>query len=289
MNKNTASQKYYHVGKSPFLYAGSKCNNNCIFCFEAGRNFGNKKLSQLKKEMEIIRKNYDFINIMGREPTLRSDIIDLIEYACKLKFSQVGITTNGRMLAYKSFTKRILEAGLNQIGITVIGHKASIHDWHTKVKGSYSQTLAGIRNILELKNKNLSVLLNIMVTKKNFKYLFKTVTYYVKVGIKEINIGHIMPINKTIKESRSVIAKMSKVVPYLTKIQDAYGDNVKFLFVEYPACVLPKPYRYLAFPCLEENPGKRRMAICKNCDYKDTCAGITKEYLKLYGIKEFKL
>ena len=54
-------EEYYRVGQSPFVYAGEKCNNRCVFCFEADRIFPRKTTPEIKKEMKIIRKNFDFI------------------------------------------------------------------------------------------------------------------------------------------------------------------------------------------------------------------------------------
>lgn len=289
MEKNNIRQQYYNVGKSPFLYAGAKCNNNCIFCFEKDRIFPDKRIKQLEAELKLIRKKYDFVNIMGREPTLRKDLIDIINYAKKIKFKSVGLTSNGRMFSYAPFAKSILDTNIDQIGITVIGITPAMHDWHTKAKGSFVQTLAGIKNILQYAKKDFSLLLNIMVTTKNYKQLEKIVDFYYKLGIKEINIGHIMPINKSIVKSKKVVAKMSYVVPLLVKIYKKYYRNIKFLFVEYPVCVFEKQYRDLAFPCLEENPLKRRIAICGECLYKEKCVGISGPYLDLYGEKEFSL
>lgn len=282
-------EKYYRVGQSPFVYAGEKCNNQCVFCFEADRIFPCKTTEQIKKEMKRIRESFDFINLMGQEPTLRDDLLELINYAKKIGFREVGLTTNGRMFAYRDFARKIIESGLNQIGLTVVGADAKTHDQHTLVKGSFEQALAGIKNILSLKNSDFSFLLNIMVTNKNFQKLSDIVDFYVDLGVREINIGHIMPLNKKIVNSRKVVARMKKVVPYLIKIQDKHGNKVKFLFVEYPACIFPKNYRRLAFPCLEENPQKRRIGLCQKCKYKKTCNGISGAYLNLYGDKEFEL
>ncbi|MBU2219598.1 radical SAM protein, partial [Patescibacteria group bacterium] len=77
MRKNKYRDVYYTVGKSPFVYVGYGCNNRCIFCFEADRGFPNKTTDKIKKEINIIRKNFDFINFMGQEPTLRKDIVEL--------------------------------------------------------------------------------------------------------------------------------------------------------------------------------------------------------------------
>ena len=292
--KNSKKEKgnnnaYYTVGNSPFIYAGYTCNNNCIFCFEADRIFKKKSTEELKKEIKIIRKKFNFINIMGREPTLRNDIIELIRYAKSLNFKQIGITTNGRMFAYSNFAKEILQSGLNQIGMTLTSSNSKIHDVHTLVKGSFNQTLTGLKNILFFKNKDLSLLINIMVTQLNYAKLIEIVDFYNKLGIKEINIGHILPLNKKIKNSKKIVAPMYKVVPFLTEIQKKFGHKIKFLFVEYPACVFPENFRHMSFPCLEENPQKIRIKLCKECDYTGKCTGIDKDYINLYGEKEFKL
>ncbi|NQU99826.1 MAG: radical SAM protein [Parcubacteria group bacterium] len=285
MKKN----EYYTVGNSPFIYAGYQCNNRCIFCFEADREFPYKTTEQLKEEIRIIRKNFEFVNLMGQEPTLRKDVIELISYAKKIGFKEIGITTNGKMFAYSDFTRNILDSGLTQIGLTMIGNTAQIHDFHTRTKGSFEQSLMGINNIMNYKKPGFSFLLNFMVTKKNFRDLIEIIDFYVSLGFKEINIGHIMPNNRAIIKSKSMIAQISQVTPYLIECQKQYGDKVKFLFVEYPACSFPKEYQYLAFPCLEENPQKRRIKICQSCQYKKNCTGISKDYLNLYGSKEFKL
>ncbi|MBU2219690.1 hypothetical protein KJ665_00925, partial [Patescibacteria group bacterium] len=86
-----------------------------------------------------------------------------------------------------------------------------------------------------------------------------------------------------------IVAQMKQVVPFLINCHDKYSDRTKFLFVEYPACIFPKKYRQLAFPCLEENPQKARIKLCQKCDYTDRCTGISKAYLNLYGYQEFKI
>jgi len=289
MKNNYKKTEYYTVGKSPLLYAGDHCNNRCIYCFESDYNFPIKSLKTIKDEIDIIRSHFDFINIMGQEPTLRKDILNIVSYAKRKNFNHVSITTNGRMFAYKNFTKSLLNTKINQMVVTIAGHNSKIHDSHTSVSGSFKQTLEGLKNIIALKDKYFSLVLNIMVTKMNFNYLQEMVDFYANIGIKEMNIGHIMPLNKMIVDSKKIIAKMSEVTPLLIKCYTKHSSGIKFLFVEYPACVFPKKYRDMAFPCLEENPEKIRLKICEKCDYKNQCAGVSGFYINLYGKKEFKL
>ncbi|HRY52549.1 MAG TPA: radical SAM protein [Candidatus Portnoybacteria bacterium] len=291
MPKISVKRDYYQgeVGTSPFVYAGCLCNNNCIFCFEKDQKFFNKETASLKKEIKIIREKYDFINIMGQEPTLRKDLPELVSWAKENGFKQIGITTNGRMLAYGNLAVKLVENGLNQFVITVAGHNAKLHDWHTQSQGSFNQTVRGIKNVLALPNKAVSVVINLMVTAKNYKQLLAMADFYIKLGAKEINIGHILPFNEEIKSSKKIVAKMSAVAPFLVAIAKKYGQSARFLFVEYPPCVFPKKYRHLSFPCLEESPQKVRIALCRRCPHTRQCVGIHPYYLNLYGAKEFKL
>jgi MoaA/NifB/PqqE/SkfB family radical SAM enzyme len=277
------------VGTSPFVYAGFQCNNNCVFCFEKDLVFHDKGTDNLKKEIQEIRKRHDIINFMGREPTLRSDLAALITYAREAGFKQIGITTNGRMLAYPGLVNRLVENGLNQFVITVAGHTPETHDWHTRVRGSFLQTIRGIKNILGLKRPDISLVINIMITRKNYKQLPRIVRFYLDLGVKEINIGHILPYNSDIAGSKKIIARLTDVVPYLVRIEKKFGDRAKFLFVEYPPCVFDEQYRRLSFPCLEENPQKVRIPICKKCVYKTKCDGIPQKYIDIYGTCEFKI
>ena len=291
MAKKIIKREHYQepVGRSLFIYAGHICNNNCIFCFEKDQQFSEKNTKSLKKEIKVIRENFEVINFMGREPTLRKDLAELILYAKKLGFSQIGLTTNGRMLAYADLAKRLVDSGLTQFVITVAGADEATHDWHTQSKGSFAQTLAGIKNAFLLRGRGVSVVVNIMVTRKNFKQLVKMVDFYVMLGAKEINIGHILPFNQEIINSKKLIAKMSEVAPYLIKIEGRYGQKIKLLFVEYPPCVFPEKYRHLSFPCLEESPQKIKFALCSACSRQEKCAGIHPYYINLYGTEEFKL
>lgn len=276
MIKKIIKRKYYQgpVGTSPFVYAGMACNNNCIYCFEKDQLFFDKGTKKLKEEIRIIRKKFNFINFMGKEPTLRKDLLELIKYAKKIKFQQIGITTNGRMLSYKDFLEKLIKHGLNQVVITVAGHTPHLHEKHTLAKESFKQTTEGIENAINLKGHGLNLVLNIMVTQDNYKDLEKIVDFYVDLGVREMNIGHILPFNKEIVKSKKIIARMKNVVPYLIKIQNKYKKNVKFLFVEYPPCVLPSDFRCLSFPCLEESPQKKtiflvpKMPISKNLQWR---------------------
>ena len=280
---------------SPYLYVGYYCNNNCIFCSEADEyleNLHEKSLSEIKQELKEIRKHYDFVNIMGREPTIRSDILEIIEFANKLKFYQVGITTNGRLLSVPNFAKALLQRGISQVGISLAGASAKIHDFQTQVPGSFEQTIRGIKNILKYKENNVSLLINLPLNKLNYRVLPKELELLTRLGIKEINILNIQPLSFR-SRNKAIIMKTSTLGKYVFDVlkQGNYFNKkeLKILLVEFAPCALPKKAWQYFFPCLEKNNNKIRIPLCENCLYKDKCDGILSDYIKLYGNREFGL
>jgi len=280
---------------SPYVYVGYYCNNNCIFCSEADEYLTylhEKSLKEIKKEIKIIRAHYDFISIMGREPTIRFDILEIIEFARKLKFNQVGITTNGRLLSISTFAKAVLSAGVNQVGISLSGASAKIHDAQTQVPGSFDQTIKGIKNILKYKKNNVSLLINLPLNRLNYKELIKELKLLTSLGVKEINILNIQPLSRR-SRSKDIIMKTSVLGKYVFNALKKEGylnkKGLKILLVEFAPCALPKEARQYFFPCLEKNNNKIRIPLCENCSYKNKCDGILSDYIKLYGNREFRL
>jgi len=278
---------------SPYIYIGYNCNNNCIFCSEADEYIESlkaKSIEEIKKEISRARSHYDFVNFMGREPTLRKDFLKLLKFAKELDFKQIGFTTNGRLLSYQDFVKKIFRAGVNQIVISLSGATPEMHDSQSQVKGSFSQTIQGIKNIMELKGKNVSIVSNLLLNKINYLELREMIKLVTNLGVKEINILNAAPLSRR-SRSKKIIMKMEELGQHVVNVLKEYKDNpsFKFLLVEFLPCSLPKEWRDYFFPCLEKNPDKARIPLCKNCSYTGKCEGVLKAYTGLYGTKEFEL
>ena len=277
----------------PYVYIGYRCNNNCIFCSEADEYLEHlrvKDFEEIKKEILKVRQKYDFINFMGREPTLRNDLFDILRFVTDLNFRQVGITTNGRMLSYPEFTKKLLKTGVNQIGISLPGATAEVHDKLTQVPGSFEQTIQGIRNVVKFKKPDASLLVNLPLNRLNYFELKEMIDLLISLKVHEINILFIAPLSRR-SRTKKIVMKMSELGKYVFETIKPYlnNPNLKILLVEFLPCSLPKEARNYFFPCLEKNPNKVRIPVCRNCPYRKRCDGVLQSYIDLYGTKEFKL
>jgi len=290
---NLSKQKSKTTNISPYIYIGYQCNNNCVFCSEADEYLEHLKVKdfkEIKKEILQVRKKYDFVSFMGREPTLRNDLFDILKFAVSLNFKQVGVTTNGRLLSYSGFAKELLNTGINQIGISLSGATAKVHDKLTQVPGSFEQTVKGISNISRFKKPEMSLLVNLPLNRLNYFELKKMIDLLLALKVREINILFVAPLSRR-SRTKKIIMKTSKLGKYVFDTIKPYLDNpdLKILLVEFLPCSLPKDAQNYFFPCLEKNSNKIRIPICQQCSYQDKCDGVLRDYINLYGAGEFKL
>ena len=137
------------------------CNNNCYFCYTGGpRKMAELNTADWKK---VINKLWDSgipqIVFTGGEPTLREDLVELIEHS---KEFVTGLVTNGRKLA--SLAGALNRAELDYVQVSLESHLPEVHDKMVGVNGAWKETRDGI--VEALKN-NLAVITNTTLTRDN--------------------------------------------------------------------------------------------------------------------------
>lgn len=88
-----------------FLEVTRRCNNKCDYC-GAWRYLGtDKELTRLeyKKLFSVIKQmNFQRVNFTGGEPTIRSDIKDLVSDAITIVGGNIHLTINGTIILKKN-------------------------------------------------------------------------------------------------------------------------------------------------------------------------------------------
>ncbi len=265
----------------PYLYVGDKCNNNCVFCSEVDLTPSKRPILDIKRELLILRKVSDTVNFMGKEPTLRKDLGEMIRYARKLRFKTIGITTNGRMLSIDGALESLIEDGLSQLVISIHGPDKETHDAQTRVKGSYVQAWKAIHTAVKLP---VDLIVNVLVTKITLPSMDRILDLLVKMGVKAVHLLNIAPISRG-SFSREMVPKVTDAVLVLTGVIDRFQSGLNIHLIEFPPCTIPEGYRHHFSPCLEDNDAKVRFKECDSCGFE--CSGVSKGYILLYGDSEF--
>lgn len=157
------------------------CNQKCIHCYAAGqKNAEEKELStdEWKTILDKCRQAcIPQVTFTGGEPTMRQDLIELIDYA---HWFVTRLNTNGIKLS-SDFCQELYQASLDSVQITFYSSDPEIHN---KLVGAtqYDKTVEGIKNALGV---GLSVSVNTPLCTPNSDYV-KTLSFLHELGVKYV-------------------------------------------------------------------------------------------------------
>jgi len=126
-----------------------RCQNNCLHCYTGGpHETPELNTDQWKKVIGKLHKVGIFlITFTGGEPTLREDLPELLRYAQEMGMV-TGLITNGRRLKDGDYVQKLVSTGLDFVQITLESHDPAVHDRITGVKGSWQETVEGIKKVV---------------------------------------------------------------------------------------------------------------------------------------------
>jgi radical SAM protein with 4Fe4S-binding SPASM domain len=158
------------------------CNNACPHCYNEAERFTMPSLSftEWKRVLDKLEEiGVPHIILTGGEPTLHPDLTTIIRYADQLGLV-VGMNTNGRMLAQKSRTQAIANAGLNHVQITLESWDAGVHNRMVNAEGAFRQTVKGIQNALDC---GIHTITNTTITRQNAHQAPEIVDFIHELGL----------------------------------------------------------------------------------------------------------
>lgn len=164
-----------------------RCSNECSHCYNArSRRYPELSTAQWKEALDRLwQAGVPHIVFTGGEPTLRSDLPELIEHA-EHNGQITGLNTNGRRLKDTAFVKALVAAGLDHVQITLESHDPAVHDHMVAAKGAWVETVEGIQNAL---NQRLYVMTNTTLLTCNAPYLDRTLDFLAGLGVPTVGLN----------------------------------------------------------------------------------------------------
>jgi len=182
-----------------------RCNNDCAHCYNGRpRDYPELSTEQWKRILDHVWSlGIPHVVFTGGEPTLRSDLPELIAHA-EQNGQITGINTNARRLSDTSFVRQLVDAGLDHIQITVESHLHEVHDKMMRAKGAWIQTVAGLENSLD---SPLFVMTNSTMLRDNSPHLAETLDFLTTLGVPTIGLnaliysGHGLTVGSGLREN----------------------------------------------------------------------------------------
>ena len=164
------------------------CNQKCLHCYAAGQPLSDTPELTTAQWKEILAKlraaNVPQVTFTGGEPTLRADLVELVEAA---QWFVTRLNTNGRLLT-PELCRRLYEASLDSVQVTLYSHDPAIHNALVGAEG-FDDTVAGIKNAVAA---GLSVSVNTPLCSLNTDYA-ATVRFVNELGVRYVTCSGLIP------------------------------------------------------------------------------------------------
>jgi radical SAM protein with 4Fe4S-binding SPASM domain len=197
--------------ESLYLILTNKCNMSCEFCSVNGRPdlqednvLTYERIKKLLLSFDEIKK----IILTGGEPTLREDILDIIDFAYDKLHSKILLCTNGLLLT-KDFIERIQ------------GKVCSIELSLENIFENEEQEKAILDLLDYLKQKKISKSFSFVLTSKNSENVFKFIDVCVKYDA-AISIKPVVPSGRALK-NRDILIEQGKMI-------EIYGQVYRYIY-----------------------------------------------------------
>lgn len=283
-----------------------RCNQDCIFCCDGDVKESGHDLStdQAKEKIEALRSGgAESVTIIGGEPLVRKDIVELVEYSRGLGLS-VGITSNGTPLTEK-LLQRLVQAGLTSIEISMhaldtdLSRKIS-QRFFTPDRQARALTLLGA-----LGTERLGVSINFVLFSANFHELPAFVEHVADEYpfIEELFINFVDPIGYPAMDNSLVPTYAEVKASVQEGLDTATARGLSFTVDSIPGCILG-PYFLFLRATKEKLQGIQyakdtfriedvaanddqsqyyRVEACFDCPVSGLCPGVNFRYLAIHG------
>jgi len=311
-------EHYPSKGNVLLILTGFSCNNNCVFCSNVADRDINRSTEEIFRDIDKGRKNdYRILEFIGGEVTIRPDFFELISYAKKTGFDDIRLTSNGRLFSYPEFARKAVGTGLKVINISLYGHNKILHDAVTRAPGSFEQCVNGIKNLSGI--KDIFLVINTVVSKINYKFLYEIGCFVKKLGVREWHILELLPDGRGAEHYNALAVNYGTLSPYIQKIGELAGREIPRIDIfDFPFCVFDREFlnnkrvvfftperRYedikqegyepervekinLGGKIIYSDKYKIKPAFCRRCVHFYRCGGVAKPYFERYKDKEIK-
>jgi radical SAM protein with 4Fe4S-binding SPASM domain len=206
-----------------------RCQNNCVHCYAGGpRETSELSTEQWKEAIDRLKQIGVFIlTFTGGEPTLREDLPELLLYA-QNNGMVTGLVTNGRRLKDRAYVEALEKAGLDFVQVTLESHKPKIHDLMTATKGSWKETVAGIKNAVKTQ---IYVTTNTTLSKYNAADFLEAIDFLKELGVSVFGCNSLIYSGKASAISEKFALPLETLNELLPEIRDKANQlGLKFLW-----------------------------------------------------------
>ena len=269
----------------------NQCNSNCIMCPDADmvrQSEDNPYIEKILEHIRCIPDDTKHITITGGEPGMIKDKLMRVLEECKndLPETEFLLLSNGRIFSNSEYAARLKESAPQyfRIAIPLYASNAGLHDEITRAKGSFQQTILGIKKLLE---NGTDIEIRIVVLRKNYKDL-EELAKYIANDIPQVKMVNIMALEMTGNAYKN---REEVWVSFEDMKEQLYNACITLLkagvltnLYNFPLCNIDKRLYSIAHKSITDYK-VRYMEPCEECVVKEQCGGFFNSTIHVKDIK----
>ncbi|WP_371782595.1 radical SAM/SPASM domain-containing protein [Streptosporangium subroseum] len=160
------------------------CNLKCYYCFADARKRDPDELNTAEAKAvldDFAASGVMFTTFLGGEPLTRKDIYELVDYSTDLGI-YTALLTNGLNVRNEKID-RLVDGGLEMIGVSIDSKDDAIHDAVRGVKGSLAGAKGTIRHAI---SRGLRTSVRIVVTEDSYPAIPDLFRWAIDEGVEEL-------------------------------------------------------------------------------------------------------
>ena len=255
------------------------CNNACVFCAQLDRS---ESFELSRAQLEQLRADHDALTFIGGEPTLDARLLEAVELAHELGFSDIGIQTNAQFMAEDpQLLARLAAAGLSDIHLSIHSPDAAAHDYQSGRPGSYEHCMQALRSATRL---GLTAVVTTVVTRSNFRELLRMPPLLKRQGAAGWLIEFVRPYGRAADGFARVVPRFGMALPRVLHALELARRHALSAWIRgAPLCGLG-PFASLGLPAAP----RAYVEACERCPSRPGCAGVDSSYLEVFDASELR-
>lgn len=182
------------VVNAPFLVVWDcthRCNLRCTHCYQDAQRALPHELDtdEAKALMdELVEAGVVIVAFSGGEPLMRKDFFEVAEYAHRQGL-YLALATNGTLVT-REMARRIHEAGIEYVEISIDGKDAESHDAMRGIPGVFDSAVEGIKNCVD---EGIYTCIATTVTRSNYDQIPAIYDLATDLGVRRLMCFNFIP------------------------------------------------------------------------------------------------
>lgn len=280
------------------IILGYDCNLACTYCTITdamrARSLAPRVIAH---ELQQARSGgFDAVSLTGGEPTTRPELLPIVRRAASLGYGSIKVQSNGLVLGVGDNAKRLIDAGVTCVHISVHTHEREAYEAMVRRPGTHAHMQRALE-VLAAADVELGV--DLILESETLPRLPAAVDWVAARGVRAVDLWFVSLTDANADRHHSM-PPMSAAVPVIAQARaraEAHGTRLRSLHI--PPCLLGE-HADLAF-----NPALQRVRVvtpeavfdladsaitprqhvpaCEGCDARRRCGGLRPDYIAHYG------